>query len=171
MRKLLVLGALIASAGCSAGDGEEDAGAVVPDSATAAGGAAGAPAGRPPGDDSLAGVRWNLVSVGGTPAEGLEPARHPFIEFDAAAGRAGGNASCNRFSGPYALAGDSLGFGPLVSTRMACIEPALNTQETAYLGALAEVTGWRMSGDTLVMSGPAGDLARFVAAPDTLAVR
>ena len=47
-----------------------------------------------------------------------------------------GNATCNRFTGSYTVAGSALSFGPLASTRMACPEMGL---ETAYLAALGEI--------------------------------
>ena len=87
----------------------------------------------------------------------------PYLELAAADGRASGHAGCNRFSGPYTLSGDPLSFGALVSTKMACADEPMNAQETAFLGALAETRTWRMAGDTLVLAGSGGELARLLA--------
>ena len=50
---------------------------------------------------------------------------------------AGGNASCNTYSGKYKVTGSSLTFEQMMSTMMAC-EPAINEQEQSYLKALGE---------------------------------
>lgn len=159
MRELIwtagVAVAALTGTACTAGDPETDASLPAPDTVPAA-------AAPSAGAEGLAG-RWTLVAIGGTPAGAAEPSRRPYIEFDPA-GRVSGNATCNRFSGPYTVAGDSLGFGALISTKMACADSALNAQETALLSALAETRRWRLVGDTLVLGGAAGDLARFVAA-------
>lgn len=89
--------------------------------------------GDPPG---LPGTSWTLLQLEGAPVTG-----DLTLEF-AAGGepRASGNAGCNRFSGGYTQAGTSLRFGPLISTKRACAEDAMNRQESAYLGALQNVT-------------------------------
>ncbi|MDQ2669242.1 MAG: META domain-containing protein [Gemmatimonadota bacterium] len=124
------------------------------------GGVAGG-GGGPVADTALGGTRWMLLDIGGAAARSMNDERAAYIEFAPAEGRASGNATCNRFSGPYTLSGSSLSFGALISTKMACADSALNAQETALLGALGNVTGWRMAGDTLVLTGAAGELARF----------
>jgi serine/threonine protein kinase len=45
--------------------------------------------------------------------------------------------SCNRFTGSAEVSGDSIKFGMLASTRMACPDDAVNSQEMEYLKALA----------------------------------
>lgn len=40
-------------------------------------------------------------------------------------GHASGNASCNRFTGAVSISGDSIKFGQLASTRMACVNTPL----------------------------------------------
>lgn len=164
MRVVAIVG-LAAVLACSPADPAPDAGTPGPDGAavTDSGPMAGG-GGGPVADTALGGIRWMLVEVGGTAARAAEPDRAPYLELSPSEGRATGNASCNRFSGPYSLTGDSLSFGPLVSTKMACVDSALNTQETAFLGALEQTRAWRMAGDTLVLAGTAGDLARLRAA-------
>ncbi len=71
----------------------------------------------------------------------------PTLEFPAE-GQAAGNASCNRFTGPVTVAGDSVTFGPLAVTRMACPE-AVMSQESAYLEALGKAERFRMEGPFL----------------------
>lgn len=59
-----------------------------------------------------------------------------FVAADKVAGRAG----CNQFGGPTLVSGNTVRFGPLFSTKMACAEAAAMDQETRFLKAL-EATG------------------------------
>lgn len=102
---------------------------------------------------------WRLVEVGGRPALGATNA--PTLRLDPAEHRAGGNTGCNHFGGGYELSGQSLRFSELVSTRRACTDPAMNEQEAAYVRALDETRTWRVDGNTLVLSGASGVVARF----------
>jgi heat shock protein HslJ len=73
---------------------------------------------------------------------------------------AGGNASCNRYFGPYRLDGDSITFGPLASTLMACAQP-LMIQEQAFTAALQSVDAWAIDGETLELSAAGKTLLVF----------
>lgn len=110
-------------------------------------------------DTPLAGVDWRLLDVGGRPALPSAPAH---LRFDADTGRVAGDAGCNRFAGPYVRDGAALRLGPLISTRRACIDDAATRQETAVLAALEATRRHAIAGDTLVLSGDAGVLARWV---------
>lgn len=54
-------------------------------------------------------------------------------------GRAVGRAGCNNYTTKYKRVGDSIWFGPAISTKMACA-PELMTVERSYLGALEGAT-------------------------------
>lgn len=85
---------------------------------------------------------WDLVKLGRT----ADFARLvPTIEFTAD-GSISGFAACNTFSGTYELAGATLTFGPLATTKMACQRPA-SAVEAEYLEALGGVTGWATEPD------------------------
>lgn len=103
------------------------------------------------------GREWRLLEMNGEPAR----ATPPTLRLDAAEKRVSGNTGCNSYFGSYELSGDSLSFGALASTRRACLDPAANTQEGAYLGALNRTRTWRLDGGALVLSGEEGELARF----------
>jgi heat shock protein HslJ len=103
-----------------------------------------APAGKPSGAAYLVGTTWRLEDLRGT---AVLDSTAPTLEFPAE-GQAAGNASCNRFTGPFIVAGDSVTFGPLAVTRMACPE-AVMSQESAYLDALGEAERFRMEGPFL----------------------
>ncbi len=103
-----------------------------------------APAGTPSGAAYLVGTIWRLENLAGAAVLDSVAAT---LEFPAE-GQAAGNASCNRFTGPVTVAGDSVTFGPLAVTRMACPE-AVMSQEGAYLDALAKAERFRVEGPFL----------------------
>lgn len=81
--------------------------------------------------------------------------------------RVEGRAACNRFSGPYAAAGDgALRLGPLATTRSACPDLAA---EGPFLQALNQAQHYRISGSTLSLYGTdtlSAPLARLEAVPE-----
>lgn len=119
-------------------------------------GTAGAAGGQP---EPLAGTSWVLTELNGRPPVASPDVPTPTLAF--AADRASGNGGCNQFNGSYTQAGDGLTFGPLASTRRACVNEAGNAQETAYLQALQSTTRAATSNGMLMLY--AGDrlVARF----------
>ncbi len=105
-------------------------------------------------------VDWRLLDVGGRPAVAGPSAVR--LRFQADSGRAFGDGGCNRFGGPYVRDGASLRIGPLIATKRACIDDAANRQENAVFGALEATRRFAVTGDTLVLSGDAGPLVRWV---------
>lgn len=64
--------------------------------------------------------------------------------------------ACNRFTGPYTVSGSLLTFGTMAMTRMACLDSALDHQETAFAAALGTSTRYAIVADTLrLFSGSA----------------
>jgi heat shock protein HslJ len=102
---------------------------------------------------------WALASLGERTNPMGAGNRAPTLRLDAAAGRASGFAGCNRFTGPFTLAGDSLRFGPLVSTKMACADG--NEVETAYLAALGQAQTWTATDSTLTLHLGGAAIAGF----------
>ena len=66
-----------------------------------------------------------------------------------------GFGGCNDFSGSYTVKGDSLTVGPLMSTMMACPDPA-GTFETQFMTALQNSTKWSVSAGTLDLRDDGG---------------
>lgn len=58
------------------------------------------------------------------------------------ADRVTGDGGCNEFGGAFSVdsASGTLAIGDLVSTKRACVDPAANDLEQAYLAALDRVT-------------------------------
>jgi heat shock protein HslJ len=100
--------------------------------------------GTPSGAPWLTGSTWRLENLAGA---GVLDSVEATLEFPSE-GRAAGNASCNRFTGPVTVAGAAITFGPLALTRMACPE-AVMRQESAYLEALRGAQRFRVEGPFL----------------------
>jgi heat shock protein HslJ len=96
---------------------------------------------------SITGTEWVLQDLAGTPALPSVKATLAFPEF----GRVAGNASCNRFTGSTEVSGDTIKFGMLASTRMACVDNAVSSQETEYLKALAAAKRFELKDLTLLI--------------------
>ena len=104
---------------------------------------------------SFEGTRWAVTSLNGRPASG---------ELNFSGGQIGGSFGCNRFSGPYRAAGQSLIVAMLAVTQMACASAlddgpdpmAVEGQGFAVLGQLMRVD-WR-SGRQLRLSNAAGSI-------------
>ena len=62
------------------------------------------------------------------------------------AGQVSGSTSCNQYSGPYELDGDSLNIGQLAMTLIACVPPR-DAIEREYVRALGLVAGWAVDGE------------------------
>lgn len=93
---------------------------------------------------NLAGSEW-----------GLESGAHvPFIQFSAD-GKATGNGSCNQFSGTYTQTGNQLSFGPIMSTKKACLE--LHT-ETAFFETLGRTRSFEGEHMKLVLKSETGEV-------------
>jgi heat shock protein HslJ len=92
----------------------------------------------------LVGTVWRLEDLGG---DGVLDRVEATLEFPEE-GRAAGNGSCNRFFGPVRIERESISFGALGSTRMACAEPVGN-QEAKYLEALQGAERFALDGSTL----------------------
>ncbi len=117
----------------------------------------------PPAGVPLENTYWKLLEVDGQPARVGDKSAEPYLQLDPAQKQAHGGTGCNLFSGRYELKGSSLRFGPLASTRRACLDPEMNRQETALLNALGATRTWQVTGDTLVLRGGTGQVVRFAA--------
>jgi heat shock protein HslJ len=120
--------------------------------------ACGTPAPPPPAA-ALEGTQWRLSDLGGRKA--LDGAN---MRFDPNNVEARGNTGCNAFFGRYELDGGRLRFGAIAGTRRAC-GGDMDQQEGALLRALGDTRTWRIAGNTLILRGDAGDLARFAGLP------
>jgi len=89
---------------------------------------------------------WLLEDLGGAGVLDRARATLAFTE----PGRVAGNSSCNRFFGSVTLSGQSITFGQLGSTRMACVA-AVAAQEAKYLKALMDAERFVLDGSVLLI--------------------
>jgi heat shock protein HslJ len=98
----------------------------------------------PASGDPLSGTNWVLASFDN--AAPL-PGRPITLSFES--GEVRGSSGCNSYFGTYAVDDDSLTITEVGATAMACLEPELMEQETAYLLRLASVRRYMLSDDRL----------------------
>lgn len=103
------------------------------------------------GGDALSPGEWRAVEINGQPVVASDAARRPSLSFQSDSGRVTGSGGCNRLAGPFTRSGSSLSFGALAMTRMACVDAALNAQETAFAAALRDTDHYAIAGDTLTL--------------------
>ena len=102
--------------------------------------------------------QWELVSYG--PPSGqisAAPDVETSIEFDSE-GNMSGNVGCNGFGGEYTVEGDTITFGPVMSTMMFCEGP-VGEQETGSLAVFQETATFTLDGDTLSITSADGNSA------------
>jgi heat shock protein HslJ/membrane-bound inhibitor of C-type lysozyme len=90
--------------------------------------------------DLLLGAAWVVEDIGG--AGIIDRSRATLRLGDD--GKVGGRASCNIFTGSYTLTGESLTFGKVTGSMMACA-PALMEQERRFLDLLQAVHRFEIS--------------------------
>jgi len=94
----------------------------------------------------LVGTSWLAEEIGGTDVAGSVKPTLDFIEPGKVAGRGG----CNRFFGAVTIKGQSMEFGKMGSTMMACPPPIME-QERRYLEALGEAKRFEVKDGTLLL--------------------
>jgi heat shock protein HslJ len=80
--------------------------------------------------------------------------------FGPGTGRVSGFAGCNQYNGTYALVGDALTIGPVVSTKMACTDGM--ELESRFLATLPKLTHWQVNDSTLTLDGAGGVAVRLI---------
>jgi heat shock protein HslJ len=92
----------------------------------------------------LAGAPWVALEIAALPVLAEHPATLEVQQDGSVTGRSG----CNGFAGASTLQGDSIAFGALAATKMACPEPQME-QEGRYFTALVASRRFLLEGDTL----------------------
>lgn len=100
--------------------------------------------------------QWKLVSHGSassqTPAA---PDVDTSIDFSSD-GQMNGNVGCNGFGGEFKVDGDTIAFGPVMSTMMFCEGP-VGDQEMATIAVFQESATFVLDGDTLTITSADGN--------------
>lgn len=103
---------------------------------------------------NLVDSEWTLVTLNGKPLI-ADTAITLSLEADSTSGRAG----CNLYFGSYRLSGDKISFSEIGMTEMYCLEPeGIMDQESAYLSALQQVVGYRVSAEKLNLLDASGGI-------------
>ena len=109
------------------------------------------------GGDPLDGTSWELTAISKhTPVEGS----HLTLAFED--GQVSGNSGCNSFGGEYDAKGDRLEIGMLMSTLMACAEPAMMEQETEFMRMLGDAQRFEIADGQLQIFWSAHEALTFV---------
>jgi heat shock protein HslJ/uncharacterized lipoprotein YbaY len=103
----------------------------------------------------LENARWVPTEMAGRPVSVTQAQSEPWIMLEPRSKRFTGYAGCNRFSGSYEVAHDSLRFGRVMSTQMACI--SMETEQT-FLRALRFTRRYQVLGRTLDLRDDRGRL-------------
>jgi len=98
-----------------------------------------------PASEALAGD-WRVLAIG---EEALPDTVEATLTFDAE-GKVSGSGGCNRFFGTVEFGEETLKFGPLGATRMACGD-AIDAQERNLLMALERVRRWSFDLDGVLI--------------------
>ncbi|MDM7854070.1 META domain-containing protein [Cellulomonas alba] len=110
---------------------------------------------------------WRVAEVSGADA-GTDPERAPWLTFDGD-GQVYGFAGVNRVRGTWAREGDTVTFGPLVSTLMAGPEPAMEL-ESALTRLLDGPLTVAEADGSLVLRAPDGRAATLTDDPPAAAL-
>jgi heat shock protein HslJ len=115
-------------------------------------------------DRPLEGTVWTVDTLVSDDAASSLPtgASPPTLTFEG--GTVSVGTGCNTGSGSYTIAGDAVTFGPIATTRMACIDPAGQQVEQQVLTVLTGTATTAIDADTLTLTnGTEGLVARAAA--------
>jgi heat shock protein HslJ len=94
--------------------------------------------------------KWVLENLNGQEVQVPKGTETPYIATDSTGESISGFAGCNRLSGGVKIAGDSISFPGLLSTRMYCVETQM--LENSFLDALRATRTFTVKGDVLTLS-------------------
>lgn len=113
---------------------------------------------------TLTGRDWVLLSFGEEDTVAFDPAVMSVNAIFGEDGQVSGNSGCNQYGGAYTLDGDTIRFGALMTTLMACDESVMNV-EAAFTAALAGASTWTINGNMLEIVYAGGQLVFESAVP------
>ncbi|MCB1876673.1 MAG: META domain-containing protein [Chromatiales bacterium] len=107
----------------------------------------------------LTGTYWRLVELAGAKEIKPGPRREPHLILGT--GDFKGSSGCNRLFGPVTVDGETVKFGPIAATKMAC--PDDGGQERRFFEALEGAEAVEIEGTALSLLNAGRVLARFQA--------
>lgn len=100
----------------------------------------------------LTGTRWSVDTITDGEAASSAPPGASLV-FDAGTVRV--ETGCNQGSASYSLSGNTIRFGPVITTKRACQVERMNL-ENAVLGALTGEVSYTIDADRLTLRPPSG---------------
>ena len=107
---------------------------------------------------NLVGTSWTLISYGNVADQSPAVSGVPTSLIFAMDGQVSGNLGCNGFSGNYKVKDGKLEFGALASTLMACPDPQM-VQEGSAFQVLSDTVSFSMARDLLTIYDSTGNFA------------
>jgi len=110
-------------------------------------------AARAPDALQLAGTQWRFAKLNG---HDVPPGVNATLKFERN-GHVSGHAGCNGYGGPWEASNGALHFGGMISTKMACLQPAgaMQTEHDVF-AALQETEHAQMQGHALLLMDAGG---------------
>ncbi len=109
-------------------------------------------------------TKWLLTELDGAQVLPDSTKGPIYIQFDADSSQVSGFGGCNRLMGSFQISGDTLIFGHMASTKMAC--PTGEDVEMKLLAALETVWKYAIVDDVLELKSDAAIVARFRASKE-----
>jgi heat shock protein HslJ len=110
--------------------------------------------------ERLSSTDWRAEFINGAPVAIANPVTLSFNE-----GNASGRSGCNQYSGNAEHDDRRITFGPIISTKMACVGAGIMETETAYLGALQASRSFAIGPDGALTLSGASTSVRFIPQP------
>jgi heat shock protein HslJ len=110
---------------------------------------------------TLEDTTWALLELKGKTITVTVNDKAPYLELNSKKASAYGFGGCNRFFGSYETSGQSLTFGAMGATRMAC--PEGMDQEQTLMTVLGSTTRYEIHGSKLMLFADKELVARFEA--------
>ena len=122
-------------------------------------------AGSAQGKIALENTTWKATRVNDKDVVANENKRFPYIVLQSADHRVAGSGGCNRITGTYSVEKQTIHFGPMASTMMAC--PSGMDTEKDFLQALDQARTWKIRTNELELYGEDGNLLVRLEASET----
>ena len=110
---------------------------------------------REPGP-SFEGTTWAITSFNTSQKAMVSPVSGTSLSIRFKGGAVSGKSGCNNFSGSYTLNGNAITIAPLATTRKACLDDAVATQEQLVLAAIQSTVTWTVHDGLLDLVRPDG---------------
>lgn len=107
---------------------------------------------------------WEVASIADESGALSAPLDETLLTATISGKSISGASGCNRYRGDASIDGPDVSFGPLASTRRACLEPArVMSQENSYLTLLQNTDTWAGTSDGVNLLVDGETVIRFVA--------